>query len=333
MENKSHALAAGSFVLVVAALLVGLAMWLLRDVANTETYEMVTSDAVTGLQPQAAVRYKGVSVGKVTSVSFDPENRSNVLVRVAVNPDTPITKSTFAQLAFQGVTGLSFVQLDDTGDSTERLDSGPQGGPPRIPLKSNPLGQLTEHVTSLAEKFEVIADRLNGILDDGNRDAFQVALKEMGTALRETGETAVAVRQLVNNTDKTVQAQFGAGKLNLPVLAQQANQTLKSIETTSERTGAAMSSLTRTSDDARQGIAKLTAQGGAVQELSQSAATLNTSTLPGIQSLTDDANHAVQRFDRALGGLNNNPQALIYGAGALPPGPGEPGFTAPAPAR
>ena len=33
MENKAHALAAGAFVLVVAALLVALAVWLTRDTA------------------------------------------------------------------------------------------------------------------------------------------------------------------------------------------------------------------------------------------------------------------------------------------------------------
>ena len=69
MENKSHALAAGAFVLAVAALLIGLAVWLMRDVTNTTAYEMVTDDAVSGLQPQAVVRFKGVAVGKVTSIS------------------------------------------------------------------------------------------------------------------------------------------------------------------------------------------------------------------------------------------------------------------------
>ncbi|HRL37048.1 MAG TPA: MlaD family protein, partial [Ottowia beijingensis] len=85
MENKAHALAAGAFVLAVTALLIGLAMWLLRDEVNTTTYEMVSAEAVSGLQPQAAVRYKGVAVGKVTDISFDPDNRANVLVRIAVS--------------------------------------------------------------------------------------------------------------------------------------------------------------------------------------------------------------------------------------------------------
>ena len=56
MENKSHALAAGIFVLVVAAMLAGLAVWLTRDNANYEQYELSTRDGVSGLQPQAAAQ-------------------------------------------------------------------------------------------------------------------------------------------------------------------------------------------------------------------------------------------------------------------------------------
>jgi phospholipid/cholesterol/gamma-HCH transport system substrate-binding protein len=38
MENKSHAMAAGIFVLVVAALLAGLAIWLTRDTRQYNEY-------------------------------------------------------------------------------------------------------------------------------------------------------------------------------------------------------------------------------------------------------------------------------------------------------
>ena len=53
MENKSHALAAGAFVLVVTALLVAMAMWLMSDKGVTKPFELTTRDTVTGLQPQA----------------------------------------------------------------------------------------------------------------------------------------------------------------------------------------------------------------------------------------------------------------------------------------
>ena len=119
MENRAHALAAGLFVVAITALLIAMTLWLTRDTANMKTYDMVSREAVTGLQVEAPVRFKGVSVGRVTSIGFDPKQRSNVLITVAINDSAPITQSTFATLAFQGVTGLSYVQLDDAGRSTD----------------------------------------------------------------------------------------------------------------------------------------------------------------------------------------------------------------------
>ena len=62
MENKSHALAAGAFVVLVAALLVALAAWLSRDSGRHRIFEIASREGVTGLQEQAPVRYKGLAV-------------------------------------------------------------------------------------------------------------------------------------------------------------------------------------------------------------------------------------------------------------------------------
>src|SRR3954447_4349094 len=121
MENKAHAMAAGIFVVVATALLVVLAAWLTRDTGHREAYEISTREAVTGLQPQAAVRYRGVDVGKVDSIGFDPKIQGNVLMRLQVDHEAPVTKDTFATLSYQGVTGLAYVQLDDTGKPAARL--------------------------------------------------------------------------------------------------------------------------------------------------------------------------------------------------------------------
>ena len=51
MENKSHAIAAGAFVLGLVAVLVALVVWLTRDDTVRNVYELSTRDAVSGLQP------------------------------------------------------------------------------------------------------------------------------------------------------------------------------------------------------------------------------------------------------------------------------------------
>jgi len=329
MENKSHALAAGLFVVAVTALLVGLAMWLLRDVANTNTYEMVSDDAVTGLQPQAAVRFKGVAVGKVTDISFDPDNRANVLVRIAVAADAPITKSTFATLTFQGVTGLSFVQLDDPGGSAEPPAPGPHGGPPRIPLKDSTLGQLTERAGALIDKVEQATDSINRALGAENQASLATALKEIGTAAHETGNAAKTLNQLATRTDQTIQAQLGPGRTDLPQLVRQATSTLKSLEGVGTKANAAMDDVSAAAGDLRRGMNSLTGEGGTIERLGDSVATVGSTTLPRIQGLTEDASRTIRRLDRVVDAVSENPQSLIYGSGAIPPGPGETGFVPP----
>ena len=181
MESKSHALAAGAFVLAVLGLLIALAAWLMRDNAVTVDYEMATFDAVTGLQEQATVRYKGVAVGKVTGISFS--RNGQVLVRLAISPETPVTKSTYATLNLQGVTGLSFVQLSDHEEDRTPLAAGPNGVP-RIPLRPGLLSEMSDRAGDLVENTTLAVERINKLLDDDNRAAISEALAESAAAMR-----------------------------------------------------------------------------------------------------------------------------------------------------
>ena len=57
MENKSHALAAGGFVLLLTSASVSMAVWLTRDDRALINYELAGAVNVSGLQPQANVRF------------------------------------------------------------------------------------------------------------------------------------------------------------------------------------------------------------------------------------------------------------------------------------
>lgn len=316
MENKAHAFAAGVFVLAVTALLVGMVMWLMRDTVSTSRYEMTTTDAVTGLQPQAAVRFKGVAVGKVTNIDFDPDKPGNVLVELAVDRNAPVTQSTFATLAFQGVTGLSFVQLNDDGSSSAAPVAGPNGVP-RIPLKPNALGQLQDMASDLVEKVGRATDRVNQMLGPDNQAALSSALTELGAA-------AKSVNQLASHTDKTIQG------IQLEGLIRQTSGTLTTIDKAAAQVRVTAANLDTTVGELGQGVQRVTGPGGVVDRMSEGASTVTSTTLPRIQNLTEDASRTIRRLDRIANELSENPQAFIYGSGTVPPGPGEPGFQAPA---
>ena len=72
MENRSYALMTGVFTiaLVIAAVLAGL--WFNRDRTELVPYEIVTTQSIPGLNPQATVRYRGLEIGRVDEIVFDP---------------------------------------------------------------------------------------------------------------------------------------------------------------------------------------------------------------------------------------------------------------------
>lgn len=321
MENKSHALAAGIFVLVVAAMLAGLAIWLTRDNANYEQYELSTKDGVSGLQPQATVRYKGVAVGKVTRIGFDPQVAGNVLIRIAVNEQAPIGPKTFAVLGYQGVTGLAHVQLDDADQPYPELPPGPSGLP-RLPLKPSPFGKLAEQAPAILTQVEEATRRINLLLGDGNQ-------QKLSEALAHIGEAAGSVNTLTKRLDATVSQRLDPALAALPPLAGDARKTLQSLQ----QAGASVSALAA---DVSKTTQRLGAEGGPIDQitvgtrsLARAADQFSTTTLPRLNRAADDTSRAARQIGRAAGGVSDNPQLFIYGSGRIPPGPGEAGFSAP----
>jgi phospholipid/cholesterol/gamma-HCH transport system substrate-binding protein len=324
MENKSHALAAGAFVILVTAMLVALAAWLMRDTRIRDTLEFSTRESVTGLQPQAPVRYRGIAVGKVEDIEFDPKQRGNVLVTLAINQGTPITKSTYAVLGYQGVTGLAYVQLDDDGSSNELMDLS-ASITPRIVLKPSLLSKLSDQGANILIQFEEATKRFNQLLSPENQKALIGSVQAVGSSANnfsaQIGPERTDIPALVKDTRGAMQAMQATAS----DLSQTAKDTSKTA-TTLGALGQRMAEKGGTLDRVNEG---LTSANSAVQAIGQSAQSLSANTLPRATRLADDASRAARSTDRVVKELGDNPQSLIFGNAPVPPGPGERGFTAP----
>ena len=129
MENKSHAFWAGLFTIGLVTAIALAAFFFNVDRTVRVPYDLIARTNVTGLFTDAAVRYRGLGVGKVESIRFDRAHPGQIRIRILVDKNAPMTHSTFATLGFQGVTGIAFVQLDDTGrDTRDAAVVGERGG-------------------------------------------------------------------------------------------------------------------------------------------------------------------------------------------------------------
>lgn len=310
MENKAHALAAGAFVLLVAALLVALAVWLTRQAGEVRIYEVSTRDAVTGLQSQASVRFRGVKIGKVADIGFDPQTPGLVLVRIEVTADAPITRSTYATLGYQGLTGIAFVQLDDSGESREPLAVA-GGQAQRIPMRPGLMDQWSRQGERLLGQLEETTRRVNQLLAPDNQRALRKSIDALG-------EAAAAVPPAMQEARVSFQAMRESAN-SVGASADQVRKTADHYAGLAQR----LQQPGGTLDQLQQGVGALASTGQALQQ----------SSLPRLNRALDEAGRSVRQVGRAAATLDDNPQALIYGPALALPGPGEPGFVVPRGAR
>ena len=313
MENKAHAMAAGAFVLVVAALLALLAVWLTRDNGERNLFELSTRETISGLQPQAQVRFRGVPVGKVEFIGFDHKTKGNVLIRISVDVGTPLTQSSFATISSQGVTGLGFVQLEDDGPSTVLLVPN-DDDPPRIPLRPGLLDKLLNKSEVILDQVEAASTKLNKLLGDGNQQALM-------TSVQQFGQAADSINKLALKLDPFV--------ATMPRLGQEASATMKSLKTAADDVSRTANEVNTTAKklNAKDGPLDKLAQGG--EALSAGVETFSAATLPRLGEVAEETARAMRQLRRTVNAVDDNPQSLIFGNGPRTPGPGEPGFTAP----
>ncbi len=313
MENKSHAFLAGVFTISLAVLVLFAIFWFSSDHAVRVPYDLVTRSTVNGLQPQADVKYRGLMVGKVEAIRFDPQVPGQIMVRISVNEDAPITRTTYGTLGFQGVTGIAYVQLDDSAPRTgteagsEPLRTSPKAVA-RIAMRPGFFEELEKRGDSLLTQTESLMASLNDMFRVENRN-------ELMATIQSVHETADHYRTLAKSLQPTAD--------RLPKLSQDADATLVSARRMTDSLGNPNGTVQRTIQ--RVG-ADLQSTADSVQTV---ATTVNEDTLPQITGLARDARQTARSVDRAAGQFNDRPSSVLFGGPAPTPGPGEPGFSAP----
>jgi len=70
MESRAYAFITGIFVIAIVAAIVAWASWLSQEPVDRKAYRVIATTPVSGLNAQAQVRYRGISVGRVTGMSL-----------------------------------------------------------------------------------------------------------------------------------------------------------------------------------------------------------------------------------------------------------------------
>jgi len=246
METRANHILIGIFTLTVMTLLVGFALWAAKFASDSSwtEYDVVFSEAVTGLGIGGTVQYNGITVGEVRKLKIDPEDPNKVLVRVRIDATTPIKVDTEAKLAFVGLTGITQIQLRSFNAKSADLKPTEDMPVPRIMAKESALSKLfnsTDDITTTATNVmfrlnkafsdENIA-RISKTLDNLEKISSSVAAErqDIGAIIRETRAAIAKLDSTLASTD-SIAKKLDAGVVNqLPDLISKLDKTLVQFE-------------------------------------------------------------------------------------------------------
>lgn len=179
MNNRVNYSLVGFLMLCAISLMLGFGYWLLKPSKDIEmrTYAIYFQESVLGLNLDAPVKFRGISVGKVTELSINPYNSEEVVVLVNVLKTTPIKSSTMAQLTSQGITGLSYINLSYGDDSAPLLQRTEGEDYPVIKTIPSLLIKLENTLEDITLNLSETLQRLSSVLRDENQDEITLLLK------------------------------------------------------------------------------------------------------------------------------------------------------------
>ena len=312
MESRAYALITGLFVIGLAGCIVLWAHWLAKTPLARTTYRVVATGPVSGLNPEAQVRYRGMSVGRVLDIDLDKKDPRRILVRIEVNDNIPVTRGTYAQLGMEGITGIAYVHLLDEYKDME-LAAKTADGIVELPLRPSFFDTVSDSAEGAIKDARELMASMNGMLTPENR-------KRIATTL--------ASLERISASLETASARLPATIARAEAWMSEENRRLatSSLEKISE-TAKSLPDLTRETQalvkDAR-------ALAGEVSRLSSDAGStsgaMRDDTLPRVNALAESVERSAQRVGRLALQLDREPQSAIFGRKPGRPGPGEPGF-------
>jgi phospholipid/cholesterol/gamma-HCH transport system substrate-binding protein len=319
MESRAYAFTTGLFVIGLVAAIIAWANWLAQEPEERKAYRVVATTPVSGLNAQAQVRYRGMSVGRVTSIRLDPADRHRILIDVEVNSDLPVTRGTYAQLGMEGITGIAYVHLLDDSQETAPPPKG-ASGLAELPLKPSFLDTVSDSAEGAVRDARELMAAVNAILTPENRKRIEAALASLEKVTSNLETATAKLPQTVARAD----VWLGPENLRLARDSlERVNETARTLPQIAGETERLVGDLRQLASE----VGKLAAQARElVGEIGQLSHDIKGDTLPQVGAFAESADRSARRIGSLAGDLSRNPDSVLWGRKAGRPGPGEPGF-------
>ncbi len=304
----------GLFVLVgfgvalTAVALFGAQTWNKKTIAYVSYFD----ESVQGLELGAPVKFRGVTVGRVSIIDI-AENLRHVQVtselnveqvgrlnlgrggtdraRIVMHPDLRV------QLAQTGITGVKFIQIDFFDSKTNPVLALPFKTPDNyIPTAASTMKNIEDTIVKTANRLPEIADDAARTMSQVRAVAQQL---EDGKLPARAGETLTQANQSLAELSTQLKA------LNTSQLSSEADKNLKEFNVILVQTSSLLARL-----ESEQGLFRSAERGAdALGEVARGARTLG----PELELTLREVRGAARSIKRLADNLERDPDMLLKG--------------------
>jgi phospholipid/cholesterol/gamma-HCH transport system substrate-binding protein len=301
----------GLFVLLSAVALIGGVIWLgsQQILAQWDRYVTYYQGSVSGLEIGASVKFRGVSVGRVADILIDPQDSSQVLIKMDLRPGTPVKKDMYAELRMTGITGIKYVELTGGDKDAELLPPGTEKNPAVIPCRQTLFEKVDEQFEELYTRLSGVIENLRALTDEDSREQFRATLEGFSELSQSLARTLEALQPGISRMEP-----LGQETRNLIVATREEIQNLGAVARSSleEVSGVVSDSPLPQTLERLDGVSRNLEQ--FTERLNRQLDGVNVPALAGeLRGAIGDIRHAAQSLDQLINRLEQNPSALVFG--------------------
>jgi len=191
MNNKVNYTLIGFLVSLCFVLIAIFTYWLMQPSSEAEVrkYNIYFDESVLGLNVDAPVKYRGISVGKVVNLRINPANLEQVDVLISILKTTPIKEDTIAKLTAQGITGLSYINLSMGSRNAKKLEVQEGQRNPVIKTLPSFFENIEQSFDSMSSQLSTTLAQTNKLLNDKNQKEFALVLQKTASVLDKLDRT------------------------------------------------------------------------------------------------------------------------------------------------
>jgi len=309
METRANYVLIGAFVFLAAGALALFTLWIAGNPFSRsyKDFDVVFSGPVNGLSEGGEVRFNGIKVGEVTTLRLDRVDPNRVIAHIRVEAQTPVRTNSIAQLNFQGITGVTFIQIL-AGDPNAPLLLPVDGETPQIPTSRTLVDELFQGGQDLLGVSGDTIKKINEALDEQNLAHLTSTLANLDRAMakiaKDDGIIDEATRALAGIN--TAVASLDSAAKSVDEAATNFN---RDFATLSADASTVLKKLDPTLDEARSAIASVNTT---VQDINANVSPAATRALRQVGNTAADFQAMMTRLQALLAQIEQDPSRFVY---------------------